>query len=461
MSNYLKFLAKLSIPEAIKKTFQEGALQTVSFDEKTGSLYLNVLIQESIDTEQLSTISLALAKLLGVNQVVFEIGQSEKINYNVFASQPHEMLNEAGVEFPAIVWRSLVTAAINVQNNQIMIVVDNDTVEKLLYDNQTIELIKQFVVEHTDHVSPDSVEINIVVQELPEDNNMIEEDLRASEAEAGSISFDDKVSGKSSPKSSVQLFGKPSKVVAKRILELIRDESSNVAIEGKIFKVESRKTANKATIILFSVVDDSEALNCKIFIRANKDDDGLVDRIKTGLLVRIVGDIKRDQYDSRGGLVMEPKSITVLPPKPLRIDDCEHKRVEFHCHSKMSSLDATVSATDIVSTAARWGHKAVAITDHGVAQSFPDAARAAAKYNKSALDAGVEHRIKVIYGIEGYLVHDESIDDAKAHLYHIIILAKNTVGLKNLYKLISDSHLLRYKKRPRMLIRTLKSIAMG
>ncbi|MFA6075869.1 MAG: PolC-type DNA polymerase III [Negativicutes bacterium] len=453
MNKYLNFISKLNVPQSIKKTLEEGSIKSVTFDEINNLLLLMMTIEVAIDEDQLTTISLALAKLLGVNSVRFEIEKTEKISFAEFCSQPHEVLSDAGVEFPALVWRSLNAAAIEILSNRITIAVDNEAVEKLLHDNQTVELIKKFLAECTDHPAADCVEISIVVQELPEDSDIIEEDLRASEVEASSYSSPvSKTNGGSFGGNGAQLLGKPSNVEPKRILELIRDECFNVAIEGRIFKIETRKTASKATIILFSVVDDSEAINCKIFVRSSTKDDGsLADRIKKGMLVKIHGDIKRDQYDNRGGLVMEPKSITVLPAKPLRMDDCEHKRVEFHCHSKMSSLDATVSATDIVSTAARWGHRAVAITDHGVAQSFPDAARAAAKYNKSALDSGSEHRIKVIYGIEGYLVKDEAVDDVKAHLYHIIILAKNQTGLKNLYKLISDSHLLRYKKRPRVL----------
>ena len=450
MSKYLKFLEQLNLPQSTRRILQDGNVRSVTFDESNSVLVLELEIETLVETELLKTISLALVRLLGVNQVIINVLTAAPISFDSFISQPRETLSEAGVEFPTLVWRALNAASIDLVGNTIAITVDNATVAQLLCEHRIVEQLKKFIVERTDNVAANIIEVEIIVQELAEDNCMIEEDLRASESDAGCNSPPNAGTGSTSVKKVAQIMGRPSSVAPKRILELIRDEVANVTIEGRIFKVESRKTANKATIILFSVVDDSEALNCKIFIRANKDDGNLVEKIQKGLLVRICGDIKRDQYDSRGGLVMEPKSITILPPKPLRMDEHEHKRVEFHCHSKMSSLDATVAATDIVNTAARWGHKAVAITDHGVAQSFPDAARAAEKFNKAASVAGIEQRIKVIYGIEGYLIAEEALEDSKAHLHHIIILAKNQIGLKNLYKLISDSHLLRYKKRPRI-----------
>ena len=119
-------------------------------------------------------------------------------------------------------------------------------------------------------------------------------------------------------------------------------------------------------------------------------------------------------------------------------DTAEIPRVELHLHTKMS-LDGLIDNEEIIRTAAKWKHPAVAITDHGVIQAFPQIQTLAAKYGQ-----------KVIYGMEGYLIDEvpEDIDSDRQQYSHIILLAKNITGLRNLYRLVTLSHLKYYRKRP-------------
>ncbi len=142
---------------------------------------------------------------------------------------------------------------------------------------------------------------------------------------------------------------------------------------------------------------------------------------------------QREEY------LFAPNAISVAEPPAQREDDCGLKRVELHLHTKMSAKDATSDVSKVVATAARWGHPAVAITDHGVCHSFPEAALTAAKCAKSGSP------IKVIYGCEGYMPAGEGRRN-----YHIILLAATQTGLKNLYTLVSKAHIDHFYKRPRI-----------
>ena len=233
-----------------------------------------------------------------------------------------------------------------------------------------------------------------------------------------------------------------------RTLGVIEDEVKNVVLEGEVFDPQANQLKSGAYILTIKFADATNGISCKKFFSARgkttqEEIDAEVERIVKAIgkggAVRIQGKIEYDKFISDYVLFidsMERRSV------PQREDTAEEKRVELHAHTKMSALDAVVPPKVLVETAARWGWPAVAITDHGVVQAFPEAMNTARALAKKGID------IKIIYGMEGYLVDSE--DDARA--LHIIFLAKNKTGLYNLYKLVSLSHI-RYfrgtKKRGR------------
>ncbi|MEG2199584.1 MAG: PolC-type DNA polymerase III, partial [Anaerovorax sp.] len=228
-------------------------------------------------------------------------------------------------------------------------------------------------------------------------------------------------------------------------LSSITVDNGSVTIEGMLFRKESRTIRNNKRLVTLLVTDKTTSMCIKCFSSEEKWTD-IDENLKSGDYVKIRGVAEWDTYENL--LVLMCKDIEKIQ-KEGRLDTSKRKRVELHTHTKMSAMDGLSEVSDLVKTAAKWGHGAIAVTDHGVVQAFPEAAKTA-KYGK--LD------IKIIYGVEGYLVDDTtsprkedgSIDYKSKKTNHIIILAKTQAGLKNLYKLISMSHLNYFYKKPRI-----------
>lgn len=244
-----------------------------------------------------------------------------------------------------------------------------------------------------------------------------------------------------------------------RPLEDVTEEENNVVIEGQFVKCfdkdgvltsfNERELRTKRVKLSFNVSDDTNGIFVNMYFQTLEECHKFKSLIKPGVYLRIMGDAKRDRF-SFDEMTIEPKGIMLIE-KEERMDNAEVKRVELHCHTKMSKMDALTPMEDLVKKAIKWGHKALAITDHGVVQAFP-----------FCYDAAEGSDLKLIFGMEGYLISDSGVEGtdieptdsikkkkgSKTQLDHIIILAKNETGLRNLYKLVTLSHLKYYNTRP-------------
>ena len=178
-------------------------------------------------------------------------------------------------------------------------------------------------------------------------------------------------------------------------IEKIDGPIGEVVIRGKILSVDTREIRNEKTIIIFSVTDFTDTIVLKIFAR-NDDVPELFKEISGGKFVRVKGVATIDKFDSEltiGSIVGIKKCADFTT---VRMDTSVEKRIELHCHTKMSDMDGVSDVKDIVKRAMKWGHKAIAITDHGDVQAFPDANHTVPS----------DSDFKVIYGVEAYLVDD-------------------------------------------------------
>ena len=178
-------------------------------------------------------------------------------------------------------------------------------------------------------------------------------------------------------------------------IEEIWGEMGEVVIRGKVRALETREIRNERTIVSFEITDFTDTIKVKMFIHNDQLAELTAD-LKTGAFLKIKGVTVNDTFDreltigSVVGVMKIPDFTTA------RMDNSARKRVELHCHTKMSDMDGVSDVKDIIKRAKKWGHRALAITDHGCVQAFPDA--------NHALEHGDD--FKVIYGVEGYLVDD-------------------------------------------------------
>ena len=207
------------------------------------------------------------------------------------------------------------------------------------------------------------------------------------------------------PQSVKPLYGRVTKGKIMPI-EKIAYDTGRTTVWGDVFALEWKETkSGDKNIITFDITDYTGSVTVKVF--NNKVDCRVLEGIKKGSTIVCNGDIEFDKY--AGELVLNARSISTVN-KVKVADNAPKKRVELHLHTNMSQLDAVTDAGTLVKRAAEFGHNAIAITDHGVAQAFPDAMNAAQSINKG------EHIIKVIYGVEAYFMDDlvESVDGNKS-----------------------------------------------
>ncbi|MCL1630849.1 PolC-type DNA polymerase III [Sporolactobacillus sp. CPB3-1] len=176
-------------------------------------------------------------------------------------------------------------------------------------------------------------------------------------------------------------------------IETIQDEERRLTIQGYVFDSEIRELRSGRTLLLFKITDYTDSLMVKAFSR-DKEDAAKFGRLQKGMWVKVRGGIQNDSFVR--DLVMIANDIEEIMPDSKQDTAPEgRKRVELHAHTVMSQMDSVVTASALIKRAKQWGHRAIAITDHGVAQSYPE-----------AYAAGKKNGIKILYGVEANLIDD-------------------------------------------------------
>ncbi|WP_066288934.1 PolC-type DNA polymerase III [Bacillus sp. FJAT-29937] len=215
----------------------------------------------------------------------------------------------------------------------------------------------------------------------------------------------------------------------RKLIDIV-DEERRVAIEGYVFSAETKELRSGRTLLTFKITDYTSSIIVKMFSR-DKEDAALYQHVQKGMWLKVRGSIQTDTFVR--DLVMIGNDINEI--KPIQRQDTapeNQKRVELHLHTPMSQMDAVTSVSALINQAKKWGHKAIAVTDHAVVQSFPE-----------AFGAGKKNDIKILYGVEVNLVDDGvpiAYNSAKRKLTEdtYVVFDVETTGLSAVYDTIIE-----------------------
>ncbi|WP_407310122.1 DNA polymerase III subunit alpha [Desulfosporosinus sp. SB140] len=223
-----------------------------------------------------------------------------------------------------------------------------------------------------------------------------------------------------------------------KITDVTPDEGK-IALEGELSNIEAKELRSGKTLISFDLYDGSSSVTCKAFIKPGEDGE-ILSRLKKSKSVRLSGNAGYSKFSGETELIANTIIETEGVKKAKRQDKTEVKRVELHMHTQMSQMDAMTSATDLIKRAMSWGMKSVAITDHGVVQSFPEAHKLIGRDNPN---------MKIIYGVEAYLAPDKkpSVTNSKGQSIDTIycVLDLETTGFSAVTEKITEIGIMKLK----------------
>ena len=221
------------------------------------------------------------------------------------------------------------------------------------------------------------------------------------------VSFDRKPKQEEKNPQSETFYGKPFKGAAIPMNEMTMNMGT-IIVEGRVFNVDHKELKKRnAWVVKFDMTDETNSVRISRFMEASEAKP-IIENVKPGSILRVQGKLTEDRFENE--MVLKPYAMCPGVGTPKRKDTAEGmKRVELHLHTSMSNMDALTSTKAAIKQAASWGHRAIAITDHGCVQSFTDALHVVEDWKGAPKVAGTDDTIKILYGCEGYYVND--VDD--------------------------------------------------
>ncbi|MCM3732130.1 PolC-type DNA polymerase III [Fictibacillus nanhaiensis] len=385
-------LEQLGIPEEMKAGFSGGTIEKLTIDKTNRSWHFLIGTKCPLSSNSYAWFSSSLRQTFEhIANVTFSIQTSEGFQpEELLAYWPlckEQLVNTAGPSLGSM----LSTQEPSAEGNFLCLTVRNEAEETLVH-RKLSPVIKDMYQQFGFHSVLLKTEIKhseedyqkFIEQKKQEDNHkimeaLVEKEKAAKKADAPAARTDIMIG--------YSINDEPVPI------QTIQDEERRITIQGYVFHSETRELRSGRTLLTFKITDYTDSLLIKIFSR-DKEDIPILQAIQKGMWLKVRGGIQNDTFVR--DLVMIANDINEIKPETRKdLADEDKKRVELHLHTPMSQMDAVSSVSALVGQAKKWGHPAIAITDHAGVQSFPE-----------AYSAGKKNDIKIIYGLEANLVDD-------------------------------------------------------
>ena len=371
------------------KSLDNIKIQKIEVIERTNTINLHALSQEIIDFNHIENIKDEISKHYN-NSVNVEIYLKYKLEKNINIEKIKENLLYIINKSSNILSKAKDNIKIEFKDECFFVIADNKLLIDELNDNNTERKLKKLICDY-------NLDYNIkaIYNEAEEEaaitaQRIFDQALKKNLEIIKNNSSEKKPANKSQDGSYKKRSRKKidfDSIPVSLISELTND-SGVVNIKGKIVNVDKRELKNGSFLISLIITDSTDSIMCKYFCPNGFDDEG----IENGNYIQIAGNVEYDDYEKE--LIVKILDLQLTTEEIKRMDNAKEKRVELHLHTGMSSMDGINSFKEYAKKARQWGHKAIAITDHGVVQGYPE-----------AMDCA-DDNFKVIYGMEGYLVND-------------------------------------------------------
>jgi DNA polymerase-3 subunit alpha (Gram-positive type) len=443
-----------------KNSILEGTIEAINLFKKSNKLEVGIKVQNQLTLDELVDFESYLSERFQIKTIELKIKYDDIELKNTIQEDWEKIEKYIAKRFP-ITKAILKDSSVEVNENRAIINLKTKNSDFLhSYEiDKVINIIfmnlygKNYKIEYKENVTEEELQKqqsfleeiqNSVCKNLVHNMEFVANEKKVVETKSGEVEAKE-----DEPKEETPLIIGRSANIKEQVVKIkdLTVDYGRTALQGKVIRTDSRELKNGKTLVMFDVYDGTSTITCKSFVEPEKVASVLA-RIKPKMRVKLQGNVQYDNYANEIGVIANVVIELPTQEEIMRMDNAMTKRVELHMHTQMSQMDAITPAKELIKRAAKWGMKSIAITDHGVVQAFPEAKHAVD-------DLGLD--IKVIYGVEAYFVPDDEIPQdvtdgwKKVKPYHAIILTQTQEGLKNLYKLISISHLSYYHKRPRVL----------